>query len=273
MNGRFIALRALRFVTGLAPLATTTLSMKFHKLGDLETRPLQNLNLSNADIPQWVDAVARLLDILGDGVRNEFVDNLTKFRVGHITGDDFTHLLPDCTDLGVLSVAGLALAERVLVGESDAEHTEQVSVGGLHVNVGLDQGLPFLDHPSELVSGEIHAVEVAEHIASLNIFSDQTELAERPFSISISLKIGQRYFKDTALQTLRSDFGALSTVDKGGSHLSLGEHRRSLDIVPIFTGEGIDDLLLNTLFTAFRQAFIFTPSHLLVRAGLAGGAV
>ena len=48
----------------------------------------------------------------------------------------------------MLSVASLALTEGVLVGESDAEHTEQVAVGGLHVNVGLNQGLPFLDHPS-----------------------------------------------------------------------------------------------------------------------------
>lgn len=32
----------------------------------------------------------------------------------------------------------------------------------------------------ELVSGEVHTVEVAEHIAPLDILSDQTELAERP---------------------------------------------------------------------------------------------
>lgn len=31
----------------------------------------------------------------------------------------------------------------------------------------------------------------------------------------------------------------LGTVDKGCSHLSLGEHGRCLDIIPVFTGEGI----------------------------------
>lgn len=36
------------------------------------------------------------------------------------------------------------------------------------------------------------------------------------------------------------EFPYLSTVDKGSSHLSLGEHGRRLDIVPVFTGEGID---------------------------------
>lgn len=31
----------------------------------------------------------------------------------------------------------------------------------------------------------------------------------------------------------------LGAVDKGGSHLSLGEHGRCLDIVPVFTGERV----------------------------------
>lgn len=49
----------------------------------------------------------------------------------------------------MLSVAGLALTEGVFVCEADAEHSQQVSVGGLHINVGFHEGLPFLDHPSE----------------------------------------------------------------------------------------------------------------------------
>lgn len=52
------------------------------------------------------------------------------------------------THLCVLGIAGLALAKSVLVGEADAEHTQEVSIGGLHINVGLHKCLPFLDHPS-----------------------------------------------------------------------------------------------------------------------------
>lgn len=52
------------------------------------------------------------------------------------------------TYLSVLGIAGLALTKRVLVGETDAEHTEQVVVSGLHIDVGLHKSLPFLDHPS-----------------------------------------------------------------------------------------------------------------------------
>lgn len=56
-------------------------------------------HLPNADISKWVDAVARLLDILGNGVRNELVHHLAQFRVGHVTGDDLAHLFSDSTDL------------------------------------------------------------------------------------------------------------------------------------------------------------------------------
>lgn len=55
----------------------------------------------------------------------------------------------------MLSVAGLALAERVLVGEADAEHAEQVAVRGLNIDVGFNEGLPFLYHPSGEVRLEL----------------------------------------------------------------------------------------------------------------------
>lgn len=48
----------------------------------------------------------------------------------------------------MLSVAGLALAHGILHGEADAEHPEEVAIGGLHVSACLDEGLPFLYHRS-----------------------------------------------------------------------------------------------------------------------------
>lgn len=42
------------------------------------------------------------------------------------------------------------------------------------------------------------------------------------------------------MQTLNFKFKTyLSTIDKGGSHLSFGEHRRGLNIIPVFSGERI----------------------------------
>lgn len=42
----------------------------------------------------------------------------------------------------------------------------------------LPTHLPLLDHGSQLVSGEVHAVEVGEHITSLHLLCHQLEFAE-----------------------------------------------------------------------------------------------
>lgn len=55
--------------------------------------------LSDANIAQRVDAMAGLLDVLGNGVRNQLVHHLPEFRVSDVACNDFTHFLSDCSDL------------------------------------------------------------------------------------------------------------------------------------------------------------------------------
>lgn len=45
------------------------------------------------------------------------------------------------TDLSVLGVAGFLDLVVALLGEADNKHSQQVAIGGLHVNTGLNQGL------------------------------------------------------------------------------------------------------------------------------------
>lgn len=101
---------------------------------------------TDVDIVQWIDSLAGLLDILSNGVGEELVHHFLQVGAGHITGNDVAHLLTDGADLRVLGVAGLALGQGVLSGESNAEHAQQVTIGGLDIDVGLNEGLPFLDH-------------------------------------------------------------------------------------------------------------------------------
>lgn len=54
--------------------------------------------------------------------------------------------------LRVLSVASLTLTERVLVSKTDAEDPQQEAVSGLYINVGFNEGLPFLYHPPGITS-------------------------------------------------------------------------------------------------------------------------
>merc|ERR1719400_239675 len=55
---------------------------------------------------QGVDSLASLLDISGNGVRDELVDNLLQVGGADLSLDDVDHLLPDVLHLGALSVEG-----------------------------------------------------------------------------------------------------------------------------------------------------------------------
>ena len=63
--------------------------------------------------------------------------------------------------------------------------------------------LPLLDHGAQLVTGQVHAMEVGQHIAALHLLSNQFELAKGHF---IVLEISQRDLKHSAFQSIRSNF-------------------------------------------------------------------
>ena len=73
-------------------------------------------------------------------------------------------------------LVGLAL----FLGETNAEKTQEVSISGLNIDMCFNQSLPFLDHGAELVSGQIHAVELSQAVLALNIFADELELLVGP---------------------------------------------------------------------------------------------
>jgi len=101
-------------------------------------------------------------------------------------------------------------------------------------------------------------VEVRQAVFALNIFANQTELAEIGFVV---IQIAQRTFENATFQTVASDLGSLSTIDDGLTDFSILEHRRSLDRVPFLTAERIDDLLFSSFLSGFRQAFVLSDGH------------
>ena len=56
-----------------------------------------------------------------------------------------------------------------------------------------------------------------------------------------------------AFQTIRGQFGACCTVNQSFADITDFEDRWGFDVVPILTGEGIDDLLLDSLLSCFRK--------------------
>merc|ERR1719328_509113 len=183
----FVSFRSLHDLSGVGVggdhCLAAALVVHVHQLGQVESGSLQNLHFTDVDIMEGVDSLACLLNISGNRIWDEFVDNFLQVSAAHFSLDDVGHLLPDVLDLGALGVASLLLAVLLLQGESNAEDTEHVSVTGLDVNVALDQGLPLLDHGPQLVGGQVHAVEGGQAVLSLDVLDNKLELSVRSLSV------------------------------------------------------------------------------------------
>ena len=90
------------------------------------------------------------------------------------------------------------------LGEGDAEHTDEVAILSLGLNEGLDEGVPFLDEGAELVSGDVHSVEVGEAVHALNFFALDFNLSPGHL-VSLTVHVCERDFEDTASEGVSSD--------------------------------------------------------------------
>jgi len=70
------------------------------------------------------------------------------------------HLLTDELLVRSLGIAGSFDLLFSLLRESDAEHSENVAILGLSLNKSFNEGVPFLNHGSTMVPGDVHAIEV-----------------------------------------------------------------------------------------------------------------
>lgn len=61
-------------------------------------------------------------------------------------------------------------------GIGHTHDAEEVSVGGADVDLGLDKRLPLLDERAELVTGEIHPVEVGQDRGALDVLAAKLDL-------------------------------------------------------------------------------------------------
>ena len=121
-----------------------------------------------------------------------------------LVNHDLHHLLADELALRALSVAGGADLSAGSLGEANAEHTEEVAVSGLGLHEGLDGGVPLLDNSAELVTGNVHTVEVGVAIEALNLLNLDLHLSPG-LLVAVSVQISQRYLEDTALEAVGSD--------------------------------------------------------------------
>ena len=115
---------------------------------------------------------------MADGFRDEFTDELVEVALGGLVGHDLDHLLADGANVTALGVRGLGDLLVAALGESNAEHAEDVAVSGLDVTPGFDQGVPLLDEGAQLVAGQVHTVEVGEQSVALDFLAHEAHLTE-----------------------------------------------------------------------------------------------
>ena len=77
---------------------------------------------------------------------NRHLEFTFQVNSANFSGDDVNHLLADGLDLSVLGIACFPLRVLILVGESNAENPQEVTITGLDINASFNQRLPFLDH-------------------------------------------------------------------------------------------------------------------------------
>lgn len=157
---------------------------------------------------EWVDALSGLLDLAADDLWDQLGGELGKGAGGSLALDDLNHLLANGADLGRRSVGGLLDLVWTTLGKGNGEHAEEVIIGGLNGDVGLDKSLPLADKGSQLVGGEVKTVEVGQAVLALNLIDTELDLAESV--VLILLKIGERDLNDTALQ------GVVGVLETGG---------------------------------------------------------
>lgn len=162
---------------------------------------------------EGVDALGSLLNLAANDLGDELGGELGEGAAGSLALDDLGHLAANGADLRRGSIGGLLNLVRAALGEGNGEEAEEVVVGGLDGDVGLNESLPLADKRAELVGGEVETVEVGQAVLALDLIDTELDLAEGV--VLILLEVGKRDLEDAALQSIVGVLETGGTVDQG----------------------------------------------------------
>lgn len=223
----------------------TFIVVPLHKSSNIKLGLLDNLHLADVAILDGEDGRCLTLDFLSGCSSNKSLNKSLKVSLSGQGGHSVDHLGADRTDLGRLGVTGLLELIILLLGEGDAEQTDNVTIGGTGINIGLNDRLLLLDEGAKLITGHVHTVEVEKTVVSLNILDTELDLAVGHGLIIV--EVGKGKLDNASLQSIRGNLGTLSLGDDGLSALLLGEDGGGDELVPLLLEEGVDGLLLGAL--------------------------
>lgn len=147
---------------------------------------------------QRVDALGSFLDFAANDLGDELSGELGEGAGRGLALDDVGHLLADGPDLGRRSIGGLLDLVRAALGKGDGEQADEVVVGRLDGDVGLNESLPLANQRAQLVGCEVESVEVGQAVLALDLVHTEADLAERV--VLILLEISQRDLNNATLE-------------------------------------------------------------------------
>jgi hypothetical protein len=214
----------------LARVVLVGLTVETEKSTEVELGRLEELDLAHVDLRcvsrvpvllftvctyvlQRVDALGGLLNLASNDLGDELLGELGECARAGVACHDLNHLLADRPDLRRGSVCGLLDLVWSSLGEGDGEEAQEVVVGGLDHDVGLDEGLPLADERAQLVRGEVEAVEVGQAVLALDLVDAELDLAESV--VLILLQVGERDLEYPALQVVVCVLETGGAVDEG----------------------------------------------------------
>jgi len=172
--------------------------------------------------------------------RKKHLQNLDELLEGRLLNSclhNLHHLLNNELLVGGLGVAGGLDLLLGSLGEGNTEKTQNESVGGLGLNVGLDQRVPLLDHGARLIAGDVHAVEVGVAVESLDLVDLEFHLSPG-LGLALVVAVGQRDVEHTALEGLTRLLLSSGLVAGGEGDASLIESWGQ-DVVPLLSHERV----------------------------------
>ena len=198
-----------------------------------------------------------LLNGRANGLGNELLDQLLELT-GALLGHDLKNLLADRLDLSGRGVVGLPQAVLALLSERNAEKTKLVAISSGDVKMRVNERLPLLHQGANLVSSEIHTVELGLGGAVVNIKDFKLELPVK--SILILVQVSKVRLNNAALESLRGNVGSFGARNDGLANVAMGENGGSLKVIPFLLLEGINGLLSLSLL-AFGKALVLAYCH------------
>jgi hypothetical protein len=151
--------------------------VQLHEFGEIELGLLEKFDLpDHAVVLKREDLGALLLDLFANFVLNKKFDEVLEVAALDLLLHNLHHLLTDELLVRSLGIGGSLNLFLGLLSESNAEHSEDVAILGFSLNKSFNEGVPFLDHSSTMVPGDVHAIEVGIAIKALDFLNLELKL-------------------------------------------------------------------------------------------------